>query len=85
MSDFSKVPETSGQLYAYRASSTSVYLGTRNAMEFGAAIGIGTVASGEYICTAQNRNESANVSLTVTVEGKVGFLVGSSKSRGEGI
>jgi hypothetical protein len=67
----SMVPmEESGQLYAYRANSNSVYLGTRTAHELGAAIGIGSIANGTYICIAENRNESANVTLDVAVESK---------------
>lgn len=69
-SGFSQVSmEQSGQLYAYRVNSSSVYLGTRNAGEFGAAIGVGVIANGSYMCIAQNRNESASVNLAVTVEG----------------
>lgn len=69
-SGFSQVSmEQSGQLYAYRVNSSAVYLGTRNAAEFGAAIGIGVIADGTYTCIAQNRNESASVNLTVTVDG----------------
>ena len=68
-SDFSQVPmERSGQLYAYRVNSSAVFLGTRTAEEFGAAIGIKPVANGNYICTARNRNESASLSIAVTAE-----------------
>ena len=62
--------ERSGQLYAYRANTSSIYLGTRSGSEFGAAIGIGVVADGTYICIARNINESANVSIEINVRGK---------------
>lgn len=71
MTGFSQVSgEISGQLYAYRVNSSAVYLGTRNAKEFGAAIGIGIVASGTYSCSAQNLNEVRSQNITVIVQCK---------------
>ena len=68
---FSQLPtERVGQLYAYRDSPNAVYLGTRNASVFGAAIGIRSIASGKYVCIAQNTNESASINLTVGVRSK---------------
>ena len=68
---FSQVSEeSSGQLYAYRVNSSAVYLGTRNAQEFGAAIGIGIVANGTYNCNAQNLNEVNSKEITVIVQSK---------------
>lgn len=71
-SGFSQVSmERSGQLYAYRVNSSAVYLGTRNARELGAAIGIKPVASGKYVCIAENSNETDSVNLTVAVISKL--------------
>ena len=78
MLGFSQVPmEQSGQLYAYRVNPSSAYLGTRRAEEFGAAIGIGLNAGGEYMCIARNRNENASVTLEVDVEGEVSSMYSS--------
>ena len=62
--------EISGQLYAYRVNSSAVYLGTRNAAELGAAIGIGMSAGGMYVCVARNGNADKRVVITVTVNCK---------------
>ncbi len=61
------VGETSGQLYAYRVNSSAVYLGTRNAAELGASIGIGVNGGGTYVCVAQNGNADKNVTIVVEV------------------
>lgn len=66
--DFGAVPgETSGQLYAYRINSSAVYLGTRNAAELGASIGIGVNDGGMFVCLAQNGNADRDVSVVVHV------------------
>lgn len=71
MTGFSQVSgEISGQLYAYRVNSSAVYLGTRNAKELGAEIGIGIVAKGTYNCSAQNINEVSSKNITVNVQCK---------------
>ncbi len=62
--------ERSGQLYAYRVNSSAVYLGTRNTAELGAAIGIGMIAGGMYVCVARNGNANRSVSITVEVKRK---------------
>lgn len=67
--------ERSGQLYSYRINSSVAILGTRNEREFGASIGIGIVASGTYICIAQNGNENNNVSLEVIVSSKFALII----------
>ena len=61
--------EMRGQLYAYRVNSSAVYLGTRNAAELGAAIGLGETAQGTYSCVARNENARRSVNITVQVNG----------------
>ena len=64
---FSVLPdEQVGQLYAYRINDSAVVLGTRRASVFGASVGIGAVASGEYQCLAENDN--ANNILTISID-----------------
>lgn len=62
--------ERSGQLYAYRVNSSAVYLGTRNAAELGAAVGIGVIAGGTYSCVARNGNANKSVEITVVIQRK---------------
>ena len=47
-----------------------MYLGTRHALELGAAIGIGMHAGGRYTCLAQNGNANRSVTIEVQVNGK---------------
>ena len=58
--------EKIGQLYAYRINSSAVVLGTRKASEFGASIGIETVADGVYRCVAENANEINDYTINIS-------------------
>ena len=62
--------EIAGQLYAYRLNRSAVILGTRDENVFGAAVGIGALASGRYSCSAENSkiNRSVEVAIRVTSE-----------------
>ena len=61
--------EQLGQVYAYRINDTRVVLGTIRADVFGAAIGIGEIASGTYQCFAENANTNSSRNFTLTVKG----------------
>ena len=63
-----------GQLYAYRISDFEVILRTRDDDTLGAAVGIGEVASGTYICEARNANRNVAVNFTVQVTSKLFVL-----------
>lgn len=76
--DFSVLPgERVGQLYAYRINSSAVVLGTRKAGTFGASVGIGSVAEGQYQCLAENVNAKSNVRITISVLSKLKTFCGT--------
>ena len=62
--------EVAGQLYAYRLNRSAVILGTRDENFFGAAIGIGAVASGRYRCLAENDNVNSTTVVNIILSGK---------------
>ena len=76
--DFSVLPgEQVGQLYAYRINSSAVVLGTRKAGTFGASVGIGSVAQGQYQCLAKNVNAKSNARITISVSSKLKTFCGT--------
>ena len=76
--DFRVLPgEQVGQLYAYRINTSAVVLGTRKAGTFGASIGIGSVAQGQYQCLAENVNAKSDVGITISVLSKFTILCGT--------
>ena len=69
---FSVLPnEQVGQLYAYRINDSAVILGTRRASVFGASVGIGPVANGDYRCLAENDNTNNILTISIDVTSKL--------------
>lgn len=65
--------EVVGQLYAYRLSASTAVLRTRVSMDLmnnSVAIGIQTIADGEYSCVAENANLQTNLTFTIQTESK---------------
>ena len=76
--DFFVLPgEQVGQLYAYHINSSAVVLGTRKAGTFGASVGIGSVAQGQYQCLAKNVNAKSNARITISVSSKLKTFCGT--------
>ena len=69
--------EQVGQFYAYRINSSAVVLGTRKAGTFGASVGIGSVAQGQYQCLAKNVNAKSNARITISVSSKLKTFCGT--------
>ncbi len=66
--------EIAGQMYSYRYNDTRVVLGTRKRDSLGAAVGIGTVAIGQYKCFAMNERQNKDILLQINVLSKL-FLI----------
>ena len=58
-----------GQLYAHHRSPSQAELLTRGQAGMGGVtVGLGTVASGTYVCEAGNFEETQSVTLKIAVE-----------------